>query len=191
MLVILSGASGSGKATIKKELLKRNANIISLPSYTDRKPRPGEVDGIEYNFISTEEFENLIKNDDLYEYDKHHNNYYGTSKSILNEKIKTGKIIIKDIEENGTENLLKLLKDKVKIVTIFLKVPKDVLKKRLIERNLNLSIEDIERRLNRFEYEESKINLYDYVIKNNDLEKTLSIISTIIESEKNLEESDF
>ena len=68
MLVLLSGVSGAGKDTIKKELIKRNQNITSLPSYTDREPREGEVNGEIYNFITTEEFEELIKKGDLYEY---------------------------------------------------------------------------------------------------------------------------
>ena len=68
MLVLLSGVSGAGKDTIKKELLKRMDNVITMPSYTDRKPREGEVDGQIYNFISTEEFEAKIREDEFYEY---------------------------------------------------------------------------------------------------------------------------
>ena len=102
---------GSGKDTIKKELLKRMSNVTTMPSYTDRLPRPGENDGEVYNFVTTEEFEQKIKEDEFYEYSVHHEHYYGTSKKILNEKIKDGKIIVKDIEVNGTENLLKLLKN--------------------------------------------------------------------------------
>lgn len=191
MLVLLSGVSGAGKDTIKKELMKRNSNITSLPSYTDRTPREGEVNGEVYNFISTQEFEELIKNGDLYEYDVHHNHYYGTSKKILNERIKSGKIIVKDIEVNGTENLVKLLGNDTKIVTIFLRVPKDILNKRLLARNPNMDPKELTIRLNRFDYEESKIGIYDYVIKNNDLEKTLQIITTIIEYEENLENPEF
>jgi len=96
MLVLLSGVSGAGKDTIKRELIKRNTNITSLPSYTDREPREGEVNGEIYNFISTQEFEELIKNGDLYEYDVHHDHYYGTSKHLLNERLESGKIIVKD-----------------------------------------------------------------------------------------------
>ena len=72
MLVLLSGVSGAGKDTIKKELIKRMSNVTSMPSYTDRKPREGEVDGQIYNFISTEEFEAKIREDEFYEYSVHH-----------------------------------------------------------------------------------------------------------------------
>lgn len=186
MLVLLSGVSGAGKDTIKKELIKRMDNVESLPSFTDRSPREGEKDGQAYYFISTEKFKEMIDNGELYEYDVHHNHYYGTSKKLMNEKIKSGKIIVKDIDVNGTEELVKILKNDVKVITIFLRVPMDELKRRLILRDANISKEEIELRLNRFEYEESKTDIYDYVITNNNLEKSFKIIKTIIEEEKKI-----
>lgn len=188
MLVILSGVSGAGKDTIKKEIIKRMDNVISLPSFTSRDPRNGEEEGVQYHFITKEEFIERIKNEEFYEYDLHHNNYYGTSRKLMNEKIASGKIIIKDIEVNGTENLLKKLHNETKLVPIFLKVDREELKRRLINRGDNLSEEEMELRLGRLEYEESKIGLYDYVIKNDDLEKTVQIIMTIIENELRIEE---
>ena len=188
MLVILSGVSGAGKDTIKKELIKRMENVISLPSYTSRNPRPGEEEGVQYHFITKEEFKDKINNDEFYEYDLHHENYYGTSKKLMNEKIQSGKIIVKDIEVNGTENLIKKLANDTKLVTIFLKVDKEELKNRLINRGDNLTEAEIQLRLNRLEYEEDKIKLYDYVIKNDDFEKTVQVIMTIIENEKRIEE---
>ena len=149
MLVILSGVSGAGKDTIKKELMKRMENIVTLPSFTSRAMRPNEEEGVQYHFITQEQFEEKIKKGDFYEYDLHHGNYYGTSRELMSNKIKEGKIIIKDIEVNGTENLIKLLGNDTKIVTIFLRVEKEELKRRLIERGDKLS--DIEVRLNRLE----------------------------------------
>ena len=187
MLVILSGVSGAGKDTIKKELIKRMDNVISLPSFTSRQPREDEEEGIQYHFITREEFLEKVHNNEFYECDLHHNNYYGTSRKLMNEKIQSGKIIVKDIEVNGTENLIKLLKNEVKVVPIFLRVEREELKRRLISRGDLLTDEEIELRLGRLDYEESKMNLYDYVIKNDDLEKTVQIIMTIIENEKRLE----
>ena len=189
MLVLLSGASGAGKDTVKQELIKRNKNVESLPSYTDRAPRNNDIPGVTYNFVTTQEFERMIEQGELYEYSKHHEHYYGTSKKLLNEKINNGTIIVKDIEVNGVENLLKILKNDLEIVTIFLKVPKEELRKRLEAREDKQSPEEIELRLNRLEYEESKIKLYDYVIKNDDFEKTVDVIQTIIEAERKLEMS--
>ena len=183
MLVLLSGVSGAGKDTVKQELIKRNKNVESLPSYTDRAPRNNDIPGVTYNFVTTQEFERMIEQGELYEYSKHHEHYYGTSKKLLNEKINNGTIIVKDIEVNGVENLLKILKNDLEIVTIFLKVPKEELRKRLEareDRTEHVNEHDIEVRLNRFDYEESKIGMYDYVIKNDDLDRTLRIIEEII-----------
>ena len=187
MLVILSGVAGAGKDTIKKELIKRMSNVESLPSYTSRPKREGDIPGETYHFVSKEEFEEMIKNNEFYEYDIHHNNYYGTSRKLLNDKIANGKIIVKDIDVNGTDHLLQLLGNDTKIVTIFLRVPKEELKKRLEQRVDKPSPQEVILRLNRFDYEESRISLYDYVIKNNDLEKTVQIIMTIIENEAKTE----
>ena len=185
MLVILSGVAGSGKDTIKKEIIKRMENVKTIPSLTTREPREGDIPGQTYIFLNKEDFENKIKNNEIYEYDIHHNHYYGTSKKILNDASKKG-IIIKDIDVNGTEILRNTLKD-IKIVTIFLRVPKDELRRRLENRIDKPSEGEIILRLNRFDYEESKIGIYDYVLKNDDLEKTVSIIQKIIEEEGKLE----
>ena len=191
MLVILSGVAGAGKDTIKKELIKRMENVESLPSYTSRPIRPGDIDGKTYNFVTKQEFEKMIQAGEFYEYDIHHNNYYGVPKKLLNEKLQNGKIIVKDVDVNGTENLIKLLKNETKIITIFLRVPKQELRRRLEQREDKPNEEEIILRLNRFDYEESKISLYDYVLKNNNLEKTLQIIMTIINQEKNLKNQEF
>ena len=191
MLILLSGVSGAGKDTIKKELIKRMENVESLPSYTDRAPRPGDIPGVIYNFVTTQEFERMIKDNELYEYNVYHEHYYGTSRKLMNEKIASGKIIVKDIDVNGTEKLLDILRQDTKVVTIFLRVPKEVLRKRLENRIDKPSEKDITGRLNRLEYEESKIGLYDYVLKNNDLEKTVEIIMTIIKHEMENRETEF
>ena len=133
----------------------------------------------------------MIERNEFYEYDIHHNNYYAVPRKLLNEKIEQGKVIIKDVDVNGTQNLVNLLGQDTKIVTIFLRVPKDELERRLKERIEKPSPEEITLRLNRFDYEESKIGLYDYVLKNNDLEKTVQIIMTIIENELKLENPEF
>lgn len=183
MLVILSGVAGAGKDTIKQELIKRLENVESLPSYTSRPKREGDEEGKTYNFVTREEFETMIENGEFYEYDIHHNNYYGTSRKLLNDKIQSGKVIVKDIDVNGTEHLKDLLQADTKVITIFLRVPREELERRLKERIDKPSPAEIRLRLGRFEYEESKINLYDYVIKNNNLEKTVQIVMKIIEQE--------
>lgn len=183
MLVILSGVAGAGKDTIIRALTKRMDNLCTVPSYTTRSPRADDIPGVSYNFVTKQEFETLIDNGDIYEYDIHHNHYYGSSKHLINEKAKNG-IVIKDIDVNGTEKLKQILKEMgIKVITIFLRVPKEELKRRLENRIDKLSHEEIMLRLNRFDYEESKMNIYDYVMKNDNLDKALEIIQKIIEKE--------
>lgn len=182
MLVILSGVAGAGKDTVKREIVKRMKEVETIPSFTTREPRLGDIPGETYMFVSKEKFEEMIQTKEVYEYDIHHNHYYGASKKYINERAKEG-TIIKDYDVNGTENLVNILKNEIKVITIFLKVSKEELEKRLKTRVDSPSQEEIDLRLSRFEYEESKIPNYDYVIKNDDFEKTVSIVETIIRKE--------
>lgn len=104
MLVILSGVAGAGKDTIIKALTKKSDKICTVPAYTTRAPRADDIPGVSYNFVSKEEFEKLIENGDIYEYDIHHNHYYGTSKKLINEKAHSG-IVIKDIDVNRNRKI--------------------------------------------------------------------------------------
>lgn len=182
MLVILSGTSGAGKDTIKKEIISRMENVESIPSYTDRPIRLGDVPGETYIFVDNDEFKRMIENDELYEFDIHHNHYYGVPKKPFNEIINNGKIIIKDVDVNGTESLVKILKEHMKVITIFLRVPREELLKRLEKRVDKPSKEEIELRLGRLEYEESKMDRYDYVIDNTDMEDTVQKVMEIIKN---------
>lgn len=180
MLVIISGVAGAGKDTIKREIIKRMENVESIPSITDRPMRPGDIPGETYIFVDTEKFKQMIENNELYEFDIHHNHYYGVPRKILNDKINQGKTVIKDVDVNGTENLVRILKEDMKVVTIFLRVSKEELRKRLENRVDKPDEKEIELRLGRFEFEESKIGNYDYVIENTDQEKTIKQIMEII-----------
>lgn len=181
MLVILSGVAGAGKDTIKREVIKRMENVESIPSITDRPMRPGDIPGETYIFVDNEKFKEMIENNELYEFDIHHNHYYGVPRKILNDKINSGKTVIKDVDVNGTENLVKILKEDMKVVTIFLRVSKEELRKRLENRVDKPDEKEIELRLSRFEFEESKIGNYDYVINNTNQEETIKQIMEIIE----------
>ena len=183
MLVILSGVAGAGKDTIKKEIIKRMENVKSIPSFTSRPPREGDIPGKTYIFLTKEEFEKKIRNDEIYEYDIHHNNYYGTSKQILNEESKTG-IIIKDIDVKGMINLRKYLNGKVKMISIFLDAPDELLEKRLVMRGERA--ERVKVRLSRGELERKYKDEFDLVVENIELKKTLKIIEDFIEYQRNL-----
>ena len=180
MLVILSGVAGAGKDTVAKEVIARMDNVVSIPSVTDRPIRPGDVPGETYIFVDTDEFKKMIEKEELYEFDIHHNHYYGVPKKPLNDRIKEGKVVIKDVDVNGTENLVKILKKDMKVVTIFLRVPKEELKKRLQNRVDKPDEKEIELRLGRFDFEESKMGNYDYVIDNLNKEETVKKVIEII-----------
>ena len=101
MFVILSGSSGVGKNTVIKEMQKTEINLVMMPTFTTREKRVGEIEGAPYFYIAKEEFQEKIKNNELIEHEFIHNNYYGSSYTIFDDYIKTGKIIIKDIGVEG------------------------------------------------------------------------------------------
>ena len=175
-----SGGSGVGKNTVISELLKKGGFAL-MPTYTTRDKRPMESEGNPYCFLTESEFKQKIDENELYEYENVHGHYYGTSKLLLKKQLSLGKILLKDIDVLGTQNLVKSIGKDVKIITLFLKVDsKDVLVKRLTERKET----EIEKRLARYDMEMSFCDKYDYVITNNDLFETKDIVLEIINAEK-------
>lgn len=177
MLIIMSGSAGVGKNTIINELLSEYNNLTLMTTVSTRKMRPGEEQGRPYYFVSKEEFEEMEARGEMLETCPIHGNLYGTSRKILEEKTREGKVLIKDIDVEGTLNLKKLLPD---VVAIYLK-PKniDVLRERLVGRGEK----DIDLRLRRYEYEEEMSKNYDYVLVNDKMEDTLRIIREILKEE--------
>lgn len=180
MLVIISGSSGVGKNTIINELIKRMPEVELMPTLTTREMRNNEKQGAPYFFVSETGFKKLIADDELYEYEKVHNSYYGTSKKILNEKIKDKKVLIKDIDVKGTMQLIYKLEKDIVVVPIFLTVSRE----ELIDRLKGRGEKDIELRLQRYDYEQSMAKNYEYVIQNVEMEKTIQILEKIILTHK-------
>ena len=179
MLIILSGCSGAGKSTIIKGLLQKNNKIKFMKTCTTRKKREGETDD-SYIFVSRDDFDKKLKNGEIFEYEEIHKNFYGTLNSSLDKVIDGEFHYIKDVGVLGEINLKRALKNKAKVISIFLTVPKDELIRRLKERHEP----DIDLRLSRMEFEMSYINNYNYVINNTNYEKTLAKIEKIIAKEE-------
>ena len=181
IMVVLSSPSGVGKTTITKKIQQKYQSFKISVSHTTREPRSNEVDGVDYNFVTIDQFKDLIKKNDFYEHAEIFGNYYGTLKKKFNNFIKKNDIIF-DIDWQGTKQLSKF-KD-LKLIKIYLITDnKDELKKRLISRNQNTS-DEIEKRLNSFESDIKHWNDYDYIIINKNLEICFKQIEKIILNNK-------
>ncbi len=182
LLIVVSGPSGAGKGTICKELLKRRNDINVSVSATTRQPRAGEKHGVNYFFIDREEFENKIKNDEFLEHAVVYNNYYGTSKEFVLNKVAEGEDVLLEIDIQGAMQVKEKYPEGV---FIFILPPSyEELKKRIIGRG-----SETEETLNtRFSsaYDEIKmVNNYDYFIVNDEVEKATDLMMYIILSERN------
>ena len=177
IMIILSSPSGAGKTTITKKIQQKYQSFKISVSHTTRKPRPNEIDGVDYYFISKKKFQKLIDEKKFYEYAKIFDNYYGTLKKTVDETIKHNDIIF-DIDWQGTKQLSKF--KNLNLIKIFLLPPdKKELKSRLIKRNQD-SPQEVERRFNAFDTDITHWVDYDYVIINQNLENCYKQIEKII-----------
>jgi len=182
MMFVLSSPSGTGKTTLAKKIAGSNTNFSISISHTTRKPRPNEINGKDYYFVSMEEFEDLIKKNNFFEYANIFDNRYGTSKKPVMELLSRGKDVLFDIDWQGTKQLSKN-KD-LSLVTFFILPPnRKILKERLLNRHKRQE-EIVEKRMNKFSEEVSHWNEYNYVVVNDDLEECYNKILSIINSEK-------
>lgn len=209
MYFAIAGSSGCGKSTIINILIEENEKLKFIPSFTSRTPRPGEIEGKTYNYITTEEFQKKIANKEMLEFQIVHENYYGNSKKIVEDTLKEGKYIIKDVDVKGVQNLQEKLKDICPLIKVFFCVPKRVLKKRIIDRSneglqkiltenadksqlelkqiqqtfIEKNKRELKTRMKRYKMEHQYQNKFDYVLVNGnqDKERTLTLTRKIIE----------
>ena len=180
--IVLSSPSGAGKTTITKKLSQKYPNIKVSISHTTRKPRPNEIDGVDYFFVSKSEFEELISKGNFYEHAKIFDNYYGTSKNLVKKLHKEKFDVVFDIDWQGTKKLSEF--KELNLIKIFILPPsKKELKNRLIKRNQDNKL-TVEKRLKQYENDIQHWSDYDYIIINNDLESCFSQIEKIISNIK-------
>ena len=180
-LFVISGASGVGKSTVLAKVMSERPDLRFSVSATTRKIRDGEVDGESYYFVSKDKFLDMIKKHEFLEYDAHMDNYYGTPKAQLEEKLQTGSVIL-DIEPNGAFNVRK---EKDDAVLIFIAPPSlEELERRLRGRG-DTSEEQIRVRQARVAWEMEQSKQYDYVVVNDIVERCAAEILEIIAREAN------
>ncbi|GHU49958.1 guanylate kinase [Bacilli bacterium] len=176
-VIIVSGPSGAGKGTIINSILSKHKDISFSTSYTTRKPRQGETHGIHYHFIDKNSFEELISKNDMLEWNKYADNYYGTRKSDVENIINSGKSIIIEVDVNGFNNLKSKLNN---IISIFICPPSlAILRERLINRGTEEK-DVIEKRLKRAEEEINYVHLYKHTITNNNLKDSIDEFESIL-----------
>ena len=182
MMFVLSSPSGTGKTTLVKKIAESNTNFSISISHTTRKPRPNEINGKDYYFVSMLEFEDLIKKNNFFEYANIFDNRYGTLKKPVLELLSRGKDVLFDIDWQGTKQLSE--NKNLSLVTLFILPPnRKVLKERLLNRHEKQE-KIVERRMNKFNEEVSHWNEYNYVVVNDDLNKCYNTLLSIIMSEK-------
>ena len=180
-LYVISGSSGVGKGTVLKRFLEKNPDFMLSVSCTTRTPREGEIDGVNYFFLSKDEFKNCIDNNKFLEWAEFAGNFYGTKKKFINQCLAEGKNIILEIDTQGA---LKVKKQMPESVLIFICPPSlETLENRLRGRHTE-DEETIQKRLKEVKEELKRAENFDYKIVNDNLENTVSELEKIISGEQ-------
>ena len=182
LLIVVSGPSGSGKSTLDQLIIQKRKNIVMSVSDTTRKIRGQEINGIDYNFISKEQFEKNIKNNKYLEYaNVYADTYYGTPEDFVNKKLESGIDVILEIDIEGARKVNKKRKD---AIFIFIMPPSmQVLKDRLVARKTETKEQVMERSETAYK-EINEVSKYNYVVVNDDLNEALEKMNAIITCEK-------
>ena len=181
-LIVISGPSGCGKGTLCRELIKNNDNLVISTSATTRSPRNGEVDGVDYYFITKKEFQDKIKKNEFLEFAKvHHDNYYGTLKKKVLDNINKGIDVILEIDIEGA---IQINNTMPQAIFIFIMPPSmRELKRRLVERKTETKEQIIDRFKKAYQ-EINEVSKYNYIVINDEIDKAVKKIESIILAEK-------
>lgn len=181
-IVIFAGPSGVGKATIEKELFKiKSLKLYFSCSATTRLPRKNELEGKHYYFLTHEEFNQKIKNDEFLEWNEHFDNKYGTLNSEINNIIKQGYIPFLEVDVNGAKRIIEKAQKKYDLITIFIMPPSIIeLERRIRERNTE-NESQLQLRLRRYHQEINASKIFQHIIMNKDIKETAAQIAKIIQ----------
>ena len=189
VMIILSSPSGAGKTTLVG-LLSQNSKFEISVSHTTRKPRQNEIQNKDYYFVNEHEFKRLIRNEEFLEYAKVFNNFYGTTRTPVIERLNKGKHVLFDIDWQGADQI-KNKKLDYKLITFFILPPsKEVLFQRLSNRHMS-DRNMVEERMNQFRYDVLHWINYDYVVINDTLNNCFSKILKLIDAELNNGSKDY
>jgi len=180
-LIILSAPSGCGKTTILSRLMKRHPDWRRSLSVTTRPPRLGEKNGRDYEFVSEEAFQSLKKKDEFLEWAKVFGQHYGTRKSVVEEGVKAGQVIVLTVDVQGAHSIRKTLKGKIPFFSIFILPPSVAVLRERLEKRSTESPEEIEKRIHRAEDEIKLAQEYEGTVINHDLDQTVHEIESLVE----------
>jgi len=181
LLFVVSAPSGAGKTTLCRALTDSLENLTHSISYTTRKPRPGEIDGRDYYFVTEERFRNMVRAGDFAEWAQVHSNLYGTSRRVLDEMRIDGTDVILDIDTQGAGQIKEKCQD---AVFIFIMPPSlEILEERLRHRKSD-NEDEIKKRMRRARDEIRDYTMYDYIIVNRDFDRALTELRSVVLAER-------
>ena len=180
-LLVLSGPSGAGKGTVIGELMRRRSDVCFSVSATTRDPRPGEVDGVNYFFVTKDKFRQMIEEGQMLEYAQYVSNYYGTPRAYVEEKLNAGMNVVLDIEVQGAQQVIAAAPE---AIPVFLVPPSlEILEQRLRNRKTETE-EQIQGRLQTARKEYKQADFYRYIVINDTVEEAVNELNAILTAEQ-------
>ena len=182
LMFVLSSPSGAGKTTISRAILQRDPEIFMSVSITTRPKRPGEVSGKDYRFVDTEEFNLMVNRDELLEYAKVFDHYYGTPRGPVMEALEAGRDVLFDIDWQGTQQIAE--KARADLVSVFILPPSTAELERRLKSRAQDSAAVVANRMRRAPDEMSHYREYDYIVVNRNVEKSIEMVMAILQAER-------
>ena len=182
LMLVLSSPSGAGKSSISRQLLDSDENLHLSVSATSRKRRPGEVEGVDYSFVSNEDFQLMINRDEFFEYAKVFDHYYGTPKAPVDAQLSKGRDVLFDIDWQGTQQLKAKARDD--LVSVFILPPSIAELERRLNKRGQDAPETVARRMSEAASEMSHYPEYDYIIVNYNLVESVKMVQSILAAER-------